>query len=784
MKRTNRRLRLAFAAVSVVAVIVAVGSIVYLLSRNSESGLPVGLSILWAVMGTVWAGTGVAANFVAIRANAPSSRHRDLIAPVLVASDAFVDRELEVGHVAEAIDHSRCANCFGNRGIGKSHLLAYIADVINGHRRRDNLRNVPTDYAAAIYVDLAEASGFDEVVEQVSAATFPQAASWPELISQTDRRFGPDSVLLILDNVNSRATWEAIGRASYRYLARRTNDAVLFGSVEPMVFHNIDTIPIPLETFDLASAAALARVDAPDLSDDEIRTLHEQSDGLPVFLRLLLANRTRPRANASETPTGLYIRDAILPGLADDVVQLLAHVVVAAHAVRLVPVSWLRHLALGDLDRRIEELKSTSLVTVLSRPRECVLRIHDIFRDDLVPLLTAEIGQAARSLQDLAEHDERDLHSAIFVTFGDPKDASSRSGNIVDLLKAVVAEQSRAGNYAALDLLASRIESNQALLVHLRDAEELSTLGFAKGSALAGVGRYDEAAMALNMTPTPMRRQLTEVEMRLEYLRADVAHLQNRYDQAFEMFEYLCATAAERDDAAWMARCLWGQGRVLRHQGRELSRALDLFDSAAEFAVSAEDRRTEVAAVTNGSGVRVYLGSLRADELDILSEIEIATGTGDSVVLDQIKIWKAQARVWNEIGEASQASRTLDRAIKAALALNDRGLFNLYFERAEFARRNGDEQTAQGDLRTVETFANGNGDRNLIANCLLASASLAASMAQTPFEIADVRASILRGRDVALSAGIYGTVHAAERLLEVVATTPDEASAKTRLIVF
>ena len=84
-----------------------------------------------------------------------------------------------------------------------------------------------------------------------------------------------------------------------------------------------------------------------------------------------------------------------------------------------------------------------------------------------------------------------------------------------------------------------------------------------------------------------------------------------------------------------------------------------------------------------------------------------------------LEVWKSQAQVAWLRGNSPEAVEIVDAAVERARALNDRLLYNLYFERAEFSRLSGDHSQAKIGYDRVLEFGVGNGDRNLGTNATL-----------------------------------------------------------------
>jgi tetratricopeptide (TPR) repeat protein len=108
----------------------------------------------------------------------------------------------------------------------------------------------------------------------------------------------------------------------------------------------------------------------------------------------------------------------------------------------------------------------------------------------------------------------------------------------------------------------------------------------------------------------------------------------------------------------------------------------------------------------------------------------------------------------------------VDAAIERALELNDRLLYNLYFERAEFQRLTGAPEPAIEDYRAVLEFGSGNRDRNLISQALLGLVLSEMTSGRWLHHGTrdDARAALFRARQIASDADIQLTVQLAEQV--------------------
>lgn len=781
MTRPRRTLRAAFVVSSIALVILVIVTAVRILTpSDSGAGVPVGLSVLWAVLGSLWAASGIANNLTSIRASRSPRRSRDrLLPPVLLREESLIDRIGEMQQLSSSLVGSRCVNCHGHRGTGKSHLLGHVADVVNGHREDDRTRPAPSGFDAALYFNLTDAVGFDRFVQDACQERFPEAKSWAQLVTAVDTEFGRKRILLMLDNVNLEGLWSAAGKAAYEYLVRRPSDAVVFGSVDPMILHNLEPAFVPVRSFDVEAVRSLARTRRPDLTDADIEALHTRTGGLAMYLKLLLANEALP--GSSDEAIARFLQHHVFSELDSHERAAIAHIAVLAHLRRAIAVEELSRYPIANLDSTLDVVASRSLIT--RSPMDAAIRMHDIVRDSVVRSLGQQVNEAANAILEVAAAAGRELDGAVVALHCDP---AATDVDVMALLRSAIDEAALSRNYALLETISVGCRANAKLLGFLHDRPDGRTLvAFARAAGLAGVGRYAQAEHELLASGvSPQVDDALRFDFR--FLLADLAHLQNRYDEAFEMFNELYQLSADSCQVHNEARCQWALGHVLRHQGKDPQLALHHLTAAESLAHDSGDLGTEVLAATNATGLRVHLEALLPDEADRLKRLEDRVRAHQERPGDLIKVCQARARLAWLAGRRRQAELDIDEALEIALRMNDRLIYNVYFERAEFARLAGEYDRASIDYGRAAAFAEGNQDRNLMANCMLGRALCAASTAdrEDADALQELRGSVLEARQLAVDADIQATVHEATRIAASIQSADFDMIERTRLIVF
>lgn len=189
-------------------------------------------------------------------------------------------------------------------------------------------------------------------------------------------------------------------------------------------------------------------------------------------------------------------------------------------------------------------------------------------------------------------------------------------------------------------------------------------------------------------------------------------------------------------------------------------------------------------AITGATGIKVLSGVVPEEEEQLLAALEHEIAMSSAHDGYMLEVWKYQAQIAWLHGRSQSATDIIEAAIERALALNDRLLYNLYFERAEYARFTGGYASALQDYGRVLDFGNGNRDRNLIANALLGMVLLELSVGEWVYHgtLEQARASVLRARQIAIEADIGLTAAIADTVAAML-DEPTPAPASIRLIL-
>jgi tetratricopeptide (TPR) repeat protein len=776
----RRATRVAMYVAALCLLVVLVIAVVRLLAAAPSEAIKQELAVAQLVAGALSAISAVSGALLArTEARTRDRRVSELLTPQLLDDEQLVNRVTEMRDLVARIDDSRAVGCHGPRGAGKSFLLEHLTDVINGHRAQPVGQPRPKRVVAAIYFDLADAIGFEEAQAQICGAVLGDpTGTWSDFALSVDRTFGHRRVVLILDNVNSEGIWRQLGQAAHRYCAVRPQDRVVFGSIDQVALSNLKIAQVQVLGLDLDATEELVATRGVSLSREKLITLHHDSQGLPFYVPFFTAQGAdEPSAHLPAVSD-----QRIIPDLASDTRQLVAYAALLALGTRRIRLADLRASGVANLEKQLDTAVRRLLISPVPDGRNRRYKIHDIARDAALRELSPEVEDAAVTLFDHAHGQGNLEHAALFAMFVDPDRLDA--ARLDDLLNEVIGSAVRSKNYALIDSLHARAGENAKMVRFLaREQPRADLFSFARASELAGLGRYEEAEEEL-LTSSAVRTRwqhsttASDLRTNLRFLQADLAHLLNRYDESALMFDELAQWAAANDRQGLEARCVWGYGHVLRHQGRDFELALRLLDRAAFLAGEAGEVFTKAYAVCNASGIKLIRGCVPEDHEQRLAAVEFEVASDSSRNAYLLEVWKTQAQLAWWRGDRQRASDIVDAAIERALELNDRLLYNLYFERAEFQRLMGASGPAIEHYRAVLEFGSGNRDRNLISQALLGLVLAEMTGGRWVYhETRDnARAALLRARQIASDADIQLTVQIAQQvtaMLDTQAPTPD-----------
>lgn len=325
------------------------------------------------------------------------------------------ETEVIAEYIDDGVNHIHIA---GEPGIGKTTLLRQITtdfqdqyavdirDIRPNHDRSDLFREVYHAVYDHLPNELTEPgqgltsvrgqrlTGVDTPIGGISwDADEPKATrahfGHRDALIELSEQFPEDQSLLIcVDDVHELGDDDRALRGAIEETAEALPPNIILITAGRLSFHDLDTA-VSLDTFTEEQTTLLLRNAFPDITEDTIQTLHEQVDGHPLYLGLLIeANEDSKPLELPEHEVYTEIEERYLRFLSSDERRLLR----ATAPLRELNEAVCTHVLPddSDLDRVdvadiLELLSARTVVQTIGRNHQGlpVFKVHDVFRDFL-----------------------------------------------------------------------------------------------------------------------------------------------------------------------------------------------------------------------------------------------------------------------------------------------------------------------------------------------------------------------------------------------------------------
>src|SRR5262249_8322564 len=161
----------------------------------------------------------------------------------------------------------------------------------------------------------------------------------------------------------------------------------------------------PLSGLDLPAIEELVTTRGVAPNQNFLLELHEQYQGLPLYVRLLTAYGGELEGGNRTAVNDSVIDVQVIPDLEPETRRLLSFASLFAVVTRQVSVVELEQCPLANLDAEIELAERLSLISPTPDENRRLLRVHDLVRDAVLRVLTAEVSEAAAPLFEQARED-------------------------------------------------------------------------------------------------------------------------------------------------------------------------------------------------------------------------------------------------------------------------------------------------------------------------------------------------------------------------------------------
>ena len=307
-----------------------------------------------------------------------------------ISRGVFADRDTSLDDLALKFQSGvKVVNIYGKRGIGKSAFLRFFCDCVN-HKisrenlnRKDHIKKIQKLRGKAFYFHLS-GDGTHSIDEQIVSQIPWLGSTLVEIVDTLSRTIKRQKIFIVLDNINNAGLSKEIEGIIDIFLDHSANFRIVVGSIEKQPLLNIMDVRafghIELPTFNEGDIFDFAKRNSKSISPEYFKKILDFSDGLPIFVSLLLNN------DMTVLSTITYDKDRMDNYLAriiddlDDSLCLVAQYIGFLSITK--PVFSSHDLRAFDIDLPVgcfEKLESCSLIEFNSKTQ--TIKMHELYRD-------------------------------------------------------------------------------------------------------------------------------------------------------------------------------------------------------------------------------------------------------------------------------------------------------------------------------------------------------------------------------------------------------------------
>lgn len=654
--------------------------------------------------------------FTAIKA---IKRRKLKVVSYYVSRGVFADRKENLSELISILNSDvRVVNVYGKRGIGKSAFLRFFCDFANHKLNRENTkrRNIkkelPKICGRALYIHVSGDGGQPldiQILSQLAGhcSNLSDAAEWIAKIVTHKKIF------LIIDNINNAGLSKEIEAVIDTFISHSSRYRIIIGSIEKQPFLNIsdekDIRHIELTAFNETDVFDFAEKNSKNLSPEDLSKVIDFTEGLPVFVSLLLSNEnlTFPMVSFDKGRINKYLGRIIddLNPVTKTVAQYIGFLSVTkpVFSIRI-----LNDLGVSLSTECLEELENCSLIEFDKEAQ--TIKMHELFRD----YICQRFSTATEIIQTLYKyycHGNYLYEQTYYLIM---LEDNVHSHTISQAVHKAIDEE----NFAFLLMLGEHYKRLYGLRMPTINLSEETFLvviyGYLEG--LIGVGSYPSAQEVIDKCKISARSPKTDLQFRFSMLTAQLYHLQNQYDESIATYQALLDLQQEDAYKKYQARCLWGIAHALRHQGKDFETAVQFYDESIA-AAEKMNARSEVIKSMREKLVIFMLRQQREEARDLHYQICLkinqlpATGYQGT----RTSFLKSEASYISTMKKPNPQHEyiLLTKVLDTYKAQRKRLQYNLYFQLGEYFRRQEDYHSAKENYSKALAFSRQNLDHNL-----------------------------------------------------------------------
>lgn len=637
-----------------------------------------------------------------------------------VSRGVFADRDTSLDELALKFQlGTKVVNVYGKRGIGKSAFLRFFCDCVNHKIGRENIgrkkhiKEIQKLKGKAFYFHLS-GEGTRSIDEQIISQIPWLGSTLTEIANNLSHIIKRKKIYIVLDNINNAGLSKEIEGIIDVFLTHSPNFRIIVGSIEKQPFLNIMDIHefgyIELPTFNEADIFDFAKRNSKSISTEYFKTILDFSDGLPIFVSLLLNNDVTVLSSITYDKDRM---DNYLGRIIDDLdnsLCLIAQYIGFLSVTK--PIFNCHDLKEFDIDLPtgcFEKLESCSLIEFDSKAQ--TIKMHELFRDYICRRFCSRTDIIQKIYEYYCRIDQEYEQIYYLIMIED----EARDQTIIHGIQNAIQEE----NFAFLLMVGEhykRLYDWNPVVSNMSEETFLSVVhGYLEG--LIGVGNYPAAREVIDRCKISSRAPKTDLQFRFSMLTAKLYHLQNHYEESIAVYSILLDdTRNNKAFEKYEAKCLWGIAHSYRHQGKELDLAVSFYNES----IRAAKRLGRKSEVIMGMREKLTILMCRRQKTaarklyrKIAVEVNGLPQDGYSGTKASFLKSKAQYLAIIEDDHYDLQYEILSKVLADYKAQRKRLQYNLYFQIGEYFRRLENIGLAKENFEVALSFSKKNLDHNL-----------------------------------------------------------------------
>ncbi len=637
-----------------------------------------------------------------------------------ISRGVFADRDTSLDNLALKFQGgTKVVNVYGKRGIGKSAFLRFFCDCLNHKIGRENLgrkthiKKIQKLKGRAFYFHLS-GEGTRSIDEQIISQIPRLGSTLTEIAINLSHIIKKKKIFIVLDNINNAGLSKEIEGIIDIFLSHSANYRMVIGSIEKQPLLNIMDVHefshIELPAFNEDDIFDFAKRNSKTISPEYFKKILDFSDGLPIFVSLLLNNDMTVMSSITYDKDRM---DNYLGRIIDDLdgsLCLIAQYIGFLSITKPVFLSReLKEFGIGLPPGCFEKLEQYSLIEFDEKTQ--AIKMHELYRD----YICRRFCSHTNVIQKIYEYYRRtgQVYEQIYYLIMIENEA--RDQTIVRGIQSAIKEE----NFALLLMVGEHYKRlydwNPAISSMSEDTFLSVVYGYLEG--LIGVGNYPAAREVINKCKISARTPSTDLQFQFSMLTAKLYHLQNNYEESIAVYLILLNdTRQNKDFEKYEAKCLWGIAHSYRHQGKELDLAIQYYDASIRAAKRLHRKSEIIKAMREKLTIlmcRRRTNAARKLYRKITAAVNALPESGYSGTRASFLKSKAQYLAVIEGSHRNLQYEILSKVLADYKTQRKRLQYNLYFQIGEYYRRLEDISLAKENFKTALSFSKKNLDHNL-----------------------------------------------------------------------